>query len=139
MTWDRGHLEDYRALNKPELVRLGDNPVVEGEGIRNVEICVVLEDGHVENSMLCDVLYMKELAVNLRSMSATTNKGYDVSFNEDTCRILDTQGKVVYSGVKQGNLWKLLLCTVAHSAALAHEGPTPADVWHQRLGHINEQ
>ena len=24
MTWDRGHLEDDRTLDKPELVRLGD-------------------------------------------------------------------------------------------------------------------
>ena len=29
--------------------------------------------------------------------------------------------------------------SVAHSAALAHEGPTLTDVWHQRLGHINKQ
>ena len=26
-----------------------------------------------------------------------------------------------------------------HSAALAREGPTQADLWHQRLGHVNEQ
>ena len=137
MTWDRGYLEDYRALDKPELVRLGDNGVVEGEGIRNVRIRVVLEDGRVENSVLCDVLYIKELAVNLLSVSATTNKGYDVSFNKDTCRILDTGGKVVCHGIKEDNLWKLLLRSVAHSAALARKGPTLADVWHQRLGHIN--
>ena len=139
MTWDRGHLEDYHALDKPELVRLGDNHVVEGEGIGNVQIHVVLEDGRVENSVLCDVFYIKELAVNLMSVSATTNKGYDVLFNEDTCRILDTGGKIVCRGIKEGNLWKLLLRSAAHSAALAHEGPTLADVWHQRLGHINEQ
>ena len=138
MTWDRGHLEDYRALDKSELIRLGDNRVFEGEGIGNVRIRVVLEDGRVENSVLCDVLYMKELAVNLLSVSAATNKGYGVSFNEDTCRILDTESKVVCHGVKQGKLWKVLLRSVAHSAALARKGPTLADVRHQRLGHINK-
>ena len=139
MTWDRGHLEDYRTLDNPELVRLGDNHVVEGEGIGNVRVRVVLEDGRVENSMLCDVLYIKELAVNLLSVSATTNKGYGVSFDKDTCRILSTEGKVVCRGVKQGHLWKLLLRTVPHSAALAREGPTLADLWHQRLGHVSDQ
>ena len=139
MTWDRGQLEDYRTMDKPELVRLGDNHVVEAQGIGNVRISVVLDDGSVQNSVLCDVLYIKNLAVNLLSVSATTNKGYDVSFNEDTCRILDTGGKIVCRGIKEGNLWKLLLRSAAHSAALAREGPTLADVWHQRLGHINEQ
>lgn len=41
MTWDRAHLEDYRALDSPELVRLGDNRTVEGEGIGKVRIRVV--------------------------------------------------------------------------------------------------
>ena len=35
----------------------------------------MLEDGRVENSVPCDVLYIKELAVNLLSVSATANKG----------------------------------------------------------------
>jgi len=89
--------------------------------------------------VLCDVLYVKELAVNLLSVSATTKNGYGVTFSQDTCRILDKGGKLVCHGVKQGNLWKVLLCRVAHSAALAHGGPTVADLWHQRLGHINDQ
>ena len=62
MTWDKGHLEDYRTWDKPELVYLGDNRVVEAEGIGNVRIRVVLEDGCVENSMLYIVLYITQLA-----------------------------------------------------------------------------
>lgn len=139
MTWDRAHLEDYRALDSPEMVRLGDNRTVEGEGIGNVRIRVVQENGSVQNVTLRDVLLVKQLAVNLVSVSATTNSGYTVSFSVDTCRILNKGGKPVCHGVKQGNLWKLLLCRVADSAALAHGGPTAADLWHQRLGHINEQ
>ena len=30
MSWDRGHLEDYHTLDTPELIRLGDNHMVEG-------------------------------------------------------------------------------------------------------------
>ena len=104
-----------------------------------MQIPVVLEDGSVQNTVLCDVLYVKELAVNLLSVSATTNNGYGVAFSKDTCRILDKGGKLVCHGVKQGNLWKLLLCRVAHSAAMGHGGPTMADLWHQCLGHINKQ
>ena len=47
MTWDRGQFEDYRTLDKPELVRLGDNHVVEAQGIGNVRISVALQDGRV--------------------------------------------------------------------------------------------
>ena len=90
MTWDRGQLDDYRTMDKPELVRLGDNHVVEAQGIGNVGISVVLDDGSVQNSVLCDVLYIKNLAVNLLSVSATTNKGYGVSFSVDTCRIINS-------------------------------------------------
>ena len=88
---------------------------------------------------MCDVLYIKDLAVNLLSVSATTSKGYGVAFSVDTCRILDSESKVVCCGVKLGNLWKLLLRTVAHSAASARELPSQADLWHQRLSHFNEQ
>ena len=42
--------------------------------------------------------------MNLLPVSATANKGYDVSLSKDICRILDTEGKVVCCGVKQGNL-----------------------------------
>ena len=113
--------------------------MVKAQGIGNVWISVALEDGRVQNSVLCDVLYINDLAANLLPVSATTNKGYGVAFSVDTCQILDSEGKVVCRGVKQGNLWKLLLRTVAHSAALAREGPTQADLWQQRLGHVNEQ
>ena len=60
MTWDRGQLEDYRTSDKPELVRLGDNHVVEAQGIGNVRISVALEDGRVQKSVLCDVLYVHQ-------------------------------------------------------------------------------
>ena len=128
MTWDRRQLEVYRTSDKPELARLGDNHVVEAQGIGNVHVSDGLEDGRVQKSVLCDVLYNKDLAVNLLSVSATTNKGYVVAFSVDRCRILDSEGNVVCRGVKQGNLCKILLRTVAHSAALAREGPTQADL-----------
>ena len=89
--------------------------------------------------MLRNVLYVKELAINLISVSAATDNGFSVSFSRDTCRILNNRGKSVCHGVKQGKLWKLLQCKVTHSAALAREGPTMADLWHQLLGHINRQ
>ena len=88
--------------------------MVEAEGIGNVQIRVVLEDGHVENSVPCDVLYIKELAMNLLPVSATANKGHNVSFSKNTTLrsvqeyLYDTrygEGQVTCCGVTQSNLW----------------------------------
>ena len=130
MAGDKGHLEEYRTLDKLELVRLGkdfglgDNHVVEAEGLGNARIRVVLEDGRVENSMLCDVLYIKVLAVNLLSVSATANKGYDVPFSKGTCRILDTERRlsaVELSRATCGSSWYVYSCSLSSS------GPRGAD------------
>ncbi len=112
---------------------------MKGQGVGKVSVRVALDSDKVDYINLLDVLYVEELAINLLSVSAATRKGMSVEFPKDTCRMSLPEGKVVCRGVKEGNLWKLSLRTPAHLAGVAPDGPTLADLWHQRLGHINDQ
>lgn len=75
---------------------------------------------------------MEGLKANLISVSQLCDEGLKVVFTQLECQALDTNGKVVLSGIRSGNncyMWqKTVKCLSAKN---------DVKLWHQKLGHMN--
>ena len=142
MTWDRSQLKDYKSLDKPEPIKLGDDHVLNAVGIGTVHLTLTLENGSTSKCTLQDVLYVPQLGSKLFSVRVVTAKMNTVSFSESSCWIHNNSGDLLAKGILYGKLYRLNCdCEASGSqyAALAGNTVTEADLWHQRLGHVSDQ
>ena len=73
---------ELRALHSPLNVTLGDGRNLQGVGRGNIVLMMNLSHGKMENCTLHDVLLVPDLAYNLLSVPAASNKGKVTSFSE---------------------------------------------------------
>ena len=143
MTANKHLLTNYPEFDVPETVRLGDGHTVEAYGSGQVKITVRISQNKDISTQLDKVLFVPKLACNLFSVRAVTQKGYTVQFGHSCCWIKDSNGKVRGKGRLTDNMYMLItdeeISTRNHEAKKAeNESPHELDLWHQRLGHINE-
>ena len=75
MTRDKELLADYKELEIPEKVSLGDGHMVDAHGVGNVHLNMVFEGGPSKKFVMYRVLYVPQLASNLFSVRAAALKG----------------------------------------------------------------
>ena len=117
-------LERYKGRS----VTLGDN-----------NKCKIIGKGKVGNNIfaLADVLYVDNLYHNLISISQLSDKGMNVVFDSEICKIIDTStGKVVFTGKRKGNIYTLSFDDVTISRCLVAT-EEEAVLWHRRLAHAS--
>ena len=127
-------VSDFAKLEKEVDVSLGDGYDVKGTGTGKVKFSVKVPGG--SQKCCLDVLYVPDLAYNLFSISRAT-RGGKVAIFEDDCfeiRASKTDDRVLVSGVREGNLYRLSL--VNESANIA--GLNMERIWHHRFGHLSE-
>ena len=92
-----------------------------------------------------DVWYCPSLDLNLLSISALSQDGYDVSFRGDRC-LVKKNGRTVLAPVKDSNLYYVWTRAVlwgakgksyGRASSVSDARINPALLWHRRLGHIN--
>ena len=138
MTFESSVLHDYKDLEAPEPVGLGDGRTVSAVGIGKVKVITQLHNGERVVCWMTDVLYVPKLTNNLFSVAA---KGNTVSFRHKHCCIRNKNRKVIGTGSSLGKLYKLD-CEVqqlsAEKATIAEQPiHSKIDLWHQRLAHVN--
>ena len=165
MTANKHLLTNYKEFDVPETVRLGNGHTVEAYGSGKVKITMRISRNKDISTLLDKVLFVPKLACNLFNVRAVTQKGYIVQFGNsldtvwtqfghslDTvwtqfghscCWIKDSNGKVRGKGRLTNKMYMLItdeeISTKNHGAKKAeNESPHELDLWHQRLGHINE-
>ena len=74
-------------MSTPQKIKLGDDYVVNAEGIGNVNLVARLENGETKKVVLTDVLYVPDLGAKLFSVRAVTEKMFAVNFSGDKCKI----------------------------------------------------
>ena len=141
MTFESSVLHDYKDLEAPEPVGLGDGRTVSAVGIGKVKVITQLHNGERVVCWMTDVLYVPKLTNNLFSVNAATAKGNTVSFRHKDCCIRNKNRKVIGTGSSLGKLYKLD-CEVqqlsAEKATIAEQPiHSKIDLWHQRLAHVN--
>ena len=134
MTFQHDTLREYRVLENPEPVQLGDGRTVNALGTGKVKMISQLIHGRKVTGWMTDVLYVPKLASNLFSVRSAALKGNVVSFGQ--------KRKLIGTGSPLGKLYKLN-CEVLKSStekAKVASGPevrSKTDLWHRRLAHVN--
>ena len=147
MTFSRERLQDYTEFQTPETVRLGDGHVVEAYGEGRVQLTVDLGYGRTRTTGMTNVLYVPKLVCNLFSVRAATRKGLVVQFGHTYVWMKDSRGILVGKGRLVDPMYQLDTKDSSpndyiESGDQAHQAKEvklgTADMWHQRLGHLNE-
>ena len=128
MTHDRSLLINYEQYKTSTDIYLGDNTAIKALGEGMVKLPTG-SDFHLE---LHKVLYVPKLAKNLLSVPAMASMGAEVQFDDKKC-IISKEGKdYVIGKLVDGMLYTVNTVDFAQSST----EQTP-EVWHQRLGHLN--
>ena len=141
MTPKREYFSEYKVFSTPEKVALGDGRVVEAVGVGTVRLTMLFKISNCKNAVMYDVLHIPKLSCNLFSVRAAAKRGNTVKFGQSRCWIRGPKGSLQGMGLLSGKLYRLK-CEVRadeETASLASENPSEADLWHQRLGHLNRQ
>jgi hypothetical protein len=125
---------EFTEFSDPEKVGLGDGHPLDAIGVGNVKIVTQLNRKVKRISILHNVLYVPDLAANLFSVRAATEKGIIVQFGHTRCWLKDNNGHVRAMGTLANDKPFHLDCE--HSSS--HKANTAAEIWHRRLAHVNE-
>ena len=139
MTPSKEYFASYEAFDRPEKVHLGDGRVVEAVGAGNIQLKMVFKVSRSKPATMYDVLYVPKLSCSLFSVRAAAKRGNQVKFSQEKCWIRDSKGQLRGMGTLVDKLYQLdceVRCPSGENAAAAIE---TNDLWHQRLGHLNNQ
>lgn len=140
MMLQREFLVNYRELDTPEKVALGDGRIVEAVGVGNVHLKMTFKVSSPKRAVMYDVLYVPKLACNLFSVRTAARKGNIVKFGRSRCWIRDQTGKLYGMGSLIDKLYQLdCEPRPTEYVSAASEQEHKVDLWHQRLGHLNDQ
>jgi hypothetical protein len=134
MTWEKELLGDFKKLDPPQKVGLGDGHVVDAVGTGKVRMTMDLGSKYLKSAVLYEVLYVPKLACNLFSVKAAAQRGNMINFGHTRCWINGPNGDLCGRGTVKGKLYHLD-CEPVVRASVAKSDKT--DLWHQRLGHVN--
>ena len=141
MTQRKELLVNYEEFDKPQKVSMGNGHVVEACGKGDIQFKMTLENDRPKTVTMRGTLYVPKLTCSLFSVRATVMKGNTVKFENGSCLIYDKNGILLGTGSLVDKLYYLKFESVAQESiaiATGSEVENKADLWHQRLGHLNE-
>ena len=88
---------------------------------------------------ISDVLYVEGLTHNLLSISQLSDSGYDIIFNQKSCRdVSQKDGSVLFNGSRRNNVYKINLSELKDQNVKCLLTVSDEQwVWHKRLGHVS--
>ena len=92
VTYKREMLQDYKKLETPENVSLGDGRTVEAIGVGNVRLRMKFKVSDPKECVMHRMIYVPKLACNLCSVRAAASKGNVVPFSATKCWIKNSKG-----------------------------------------------
>ena len=141
MTQRKELLVNYEEFDKPQKVSMGDGHMVEACGKGDIQFKMTLENDRPKTVTMRGTLYVPKLTCSLFSVRATVMKGNTVKFENGSCLIYDKNGILLGTGSLVDKLYYLKFESVAQESiaiATGSEVENKADLWHRRLGHLNE-
>jgi transposase InsO family protein len=155
---DKALYNKLTKLDKPIEIAVANGQVELATHSGSIDIYTWVNDEKIPIT-LTDVLYVKELGVNLLSISRIAEKDYTAIFKADSMKITDPEGEVIGEAPRQCN--GLYYLREYHNEGYIHnidiDAKHPADkqnekqkkkiksketdinIWHKRLGHIGEE
>ena len=90
-------------------------------------------------TIIKDVYHVPNLTENLLSVSELENKNLTTTFERGAATILTEDGKVCATGKRQNGLYELKFTPSLMMNGNSTKTITNPNIWHNRLGHINQQ
>jgi hypothetical protein len=102
----------------------------------------IIGSGTVGNGKLPsinNVLLVEGLMHNLLSISQLSDNGYDVIFNQMSCKVVNQKdGSVLFNGKRKNNIYKIRLSDLKNQNVKCLLSVNEEQwVWHRRLGHVS--
>ena len=141
MTQRKELLVNYEEFDKPQKVSMGNGHMVEACGKGDIQFKMTLENDRPKAVTMRGTLYVPKLTCSLFSVRATVMKGNTVKFENGGCLIYDKNEILLGTGSLVDKLYYLKFESVAQESiaiATGSEVENKADLWHRRLGHLNE-
>ena len=136
MTNDSSILRDSVELQSPIKIKLANGDVDYAIAKGNVRLKV-----NVNNQVRCitlfDVLYLKNLSFNLISVCKAVENNLSVVFDKNNAIICDFDKNILCTFIGKENLFHLSGCAMS-ACESANTASISNELWHRRLGHINE-
>ncbi|KAK2575254.1 hypothetical protein KPH14_001337, partial [Odynerus spinipes] len=138
MTKNKDWIQDFKG-SAGERITVADNSNLMATGRGYVHVNLKTES---KPKVISDVLHVPKLSTNLLSVSALTRKNLITVFDDlnckvylkDNCQII---GKPVVTGTNENGLYKLDTCR--GNALVAVDNRQSHELWHKRLGHLNDR
>ena len=110
--------------------------------LEKVDLSMQFKVSDPKRCVMYQVLYVLKLACNLFSVRAAASIGNFLKFGKSKCWIRNSRGRLLGMGYLVGKLYQLDCKTTTPeyaSVAARNQQEESADLWHQRLGHVNQQ
>ena len=130
MTGDKSRFLELNP-KREGVVTFGDNSKGFIEGIGSI--------GNYSSTLIENVLYVNGLKHNLLSISQFCDKGFNVLFDKNGCKIVNIKtNKTMLIGHRIGNIYMVHLDDIHTShACLVASDENDAWLWHRKLGHAS--
>ncbi|KAK8674770.1 hypothetical protein V6N13_032873 [Hibiscus sabdariffa] len=130
MTGDKSRFLEFKSKSGG-VVTFGDNSKGNIEGIGSI--------GNHSSILIDDVLYVNGLKHNLLSISQLCDKGFNVFFESNGCKIINIEtNQVVLVGHRIGNIYMVHLDDIfVSNACFVASNEHDAWLWHRKLGHAS--
>ena len=109
-------------------VAFGDNIKSFIKGVRKL--------GKSNSAQIENVYYVKMLKHNLLSIIQLCGNDHEVKFEPNACLIKESIGKVLFSGLRERNLYRICIESLPSQSYLA-SFRTDKWLWHRMVGHLN--
>ena len=119
MTFEKDLIVDFIKYEQSSKIYLGDNRVIEAYGQGKVRLSCYDESDAVQLT-LNKVLYVPDLSKNLLSLSAMTQMGAEVLFNDGKCVISKDGREITIGRLVDNKLYMVNTC-------LLYTSPSPRD------------
>lgn len=96
----------------------------------------VKTDNDISDIKLKNVQYVPGICVNLLSVSQIVQRGHEVVFSKNGCKIFDAKKKVIATGSLINNMFKLDTVPI-EIACSAKSDQKDIVLWHRKLGHAS--
>jgi hypothetical protein len=140
MTYHGEWFRDVKNFEKPSYVKTRNDTTHPIAHIENVPL--LMQDGKMK--YLSNVLHVPNITKNLVSVGQMIEQGLQVRFNPDGCYVEDFKDKcrLVAKGKIVGKMFTLDVSMPEVETIMFAQGAgimADMDIWHKRIGHVNEQ
>jgi hypothetical protein len=140
MTYHGEWFRDVKNFEKPGYVKTRNDTTHPIAHIENVPL--LMQDGKMK--YLSNVLHVPNITKNLVSVGQMIEQGLQVRFNPDGCYVEDFKDKcrLVAKGKIVGKMFTLDVSMPEVETIMFAQGAgimVDMDIWHKRIGHVNEQ